>query len=362
MDEVDFTILAATSVFSDLIDKCPPAEACRDAFDRTAKATIKMANSTGGFGQTASFHSYQSRRQSRGAADGQRLDWGFSPNDVSPAMSTTSAGPGGGAHGNAQSASSSNYRHQTRQSGDPARQRQYQKQPQQQQQQQRYDQSTNDSYATTQMHSVGDSSRQPYRTTGGSGLSNNIKMETDGFSMMQSASNVPRSNASSYEVIGTPEGSAVDPSSILTSPTIGQQQQQQQGMSPMNSGSMQDTPTPTAPAYLNPMQQHQQQRQQVQPQQGGTVYSPNSQTFAELQGMEFLQDLNANSSEGAGPMVGSAGGLMGDQQMDFGLTFGWEGMHHDFNDGQQLDLFDGFFFGGQQGGNGGGPGGNPGGM
>ncbi len=49
-EEVDFTILAATSVFSNLIEKCPPAEACRDAFERTAKATIKMANSTGGFG------------------------------------------------------------------------------------------------------------------------------------------------------------------------------------------------------------------------------------------------------------------------------------------------------------------------
>ncbi|KAF4964871.1 hypothetical protein FSARC_7263 [Fusarium sarcochroum] len=50
MDEVDFTILAAKSVLTDMIDKCPPAETCRDAFDRTAKATIKMASSTGGFG------------------------------------------------------------------------------------------------------------------------------------------------------------------------------------------------------------------------------------------------------------------------------------------------------------------------
>ncbi|ROT40697.1 hypothetical protein SODALDRAFT_271383 [Sodiomyces alkalinus F11] len=50
MDEVDFTVLAAKSVFTDLIDKCPPAETCHDAFNRTAKATIKMANSTGGFG------------------------------------------------------------------------------------------------------------------------------------------------------------------------------------------------------------------------------------------------------------------------------------------------------------------------
>ena len=50
MDEVDFTILAAKSVFTDLIDRCPPAETCRDAFDRTAKATIKMVSSNGGFG------------------------------------------------------------------------------------------------------------------------------------------------------------------------------------------------------------------------------------------------------------------------------------------------------------------------
>lgn len=50
MDEVDFTVLAAKSVFTDMIDKCPPAETCRDAFDRTAKATIQMATSQGGFG------------------------------------------------------------------------------------------------------------------------------------------------------------------------------------------------------------------------------------------------------------------------------------------------------------------------
>ncbi|KKF94874.1 Positive regulator of purine utilization [Ceratocystis platani] len=50
MEEVDFTVLAAKSVFTDMIDKCPPAETCRDAFARTAKATIKMVNSQGGFG------------------------------------------------------------------------------------------------------------------------------------------------------------------------------------------------------------------------------------------------------------------------------------------------------------------------
>ncbi|KAK5660254.1 hypothetical protein OQA88_12793 [Cercophora sp. LCS_1] len=68
MDEVDFTVLAAISVFTDLMEKCPPAEACRDAFDRTVKATIKMANSTGGFGQTL---------KSRNSAP-HRVDWSSS--------------------------------------------------------------------------------------------------------------------------------------------------------------------------------------------------------------------------------------------------------------------------------------------
>lgn len=53
MDEVDFTILAATSVLGDLIEKCPPAEACRDAFDRMSKATVQMCMSTTGFGSGA---------------------------------------------------------------------------------------------------------------------------------------------------------------------------------------------------------------------------------------------------------------------------------------------------------------------
>ena len=53
---MDFTVLAATSVLSDLIEKCPPAEACRDAFDRMSKATIQMCLSTTGFGSQALAH------------------------------------------------------------------------------------------------------------------------------------------------------------------------------------------------------------------------------------------------------------------------------------------------------------------
>lgn len=48
---MDFTVLAATSVLEDLMEKCPPAEACRDAFERMSKATVQMSLSTTGFGQ-----------------------------------------------------------------------------------------------------------------------------------------------------------------------------------------------------------------------------------------------------------------------------------------------------------------------
>ncbi len=60
--------------------------------------------------------------------------------------------------------------------------------------------------------------------------------------------------------------------------------------------------------------------------------------------MQSLGNLNA----------GPGGGALADAPMDFGFGMGWEGVHHDFNDGQQVDIFDGFFFGGQQGGAGGG--------
>ncbi|PGH28119.1 hypothetical protein AJ80_00009 [Polytolypa hystricis UAMH7299] len=52
-DDVDTTILAGTSVLEDLMKKCPPAEACRDAFKRMSDETIKMCLSTTGFGSSA---------------------------------------------------------------------------------------------------------------------------------------------------------------------------------------------------------------------------------------------------------------------------------------------------------------------
>lgn len=54
--DVDYTVLAGTSVLTDLIEKCPPAEACRDAFDRMSRATINMCQATTGFGSQVKFN------------------------------------------------------------------------------------------------------------------------------------------------------------------------------------------------------------------------------------------------------------------------------------------------------------------
>ncbi|QKX61841.1 uncharacterized protein TRUGW13939_08997 [Talaromyces rugulosus] len=52
LDDVDFTVLAATSILSDLMEVCPPAETCRDAFERMSRATVRMGSSKGFASQT----------------------------------------------------------------------------------------------------------------------------------------------------------------------------------------------------------------------------------------------------------------------------------------------------------------------
>ncbi|PYH45700.1 uncharacterized protein BP01DRAFT_423122 [Aspergillus saccharolyticus JOP 1030-1] len=68
LDEVDFTVLAATSVLGDLMHKCPPAEACRDAFERMSKATVQMCLSTTGFGSQVDLARIQAEAAQRKAA------------------------------------------------------------------------------------------------------------------------------------------------------------------------------------------------------------------------------------------------------------------------------------------------------
>lgn len=49
LHDVEYTVHAAVSVLADLTEKCPPAEACKEAFERMSKATIRMSLSTTGF-------------------------------------------------------------------------------------------------------------------------------------------------------------------------------------------------------------------------------------------------------------------------------------------------------------------------
>ncbi|KAK4995424.1 hypothetical protein LTR66_004748 [Elasticomyces elasticus] len=93
LDDVDFTVLAATSVLGDLIDKCPPAEACRDAFDRMSKATISMCMSTTGFGNRQAFEtmsrSNTNESQSQYYSGNPQRPFIYTPRDQTPPSSAS---------------------------------------------------------------------------------------------------------------------------------------------------------------------------------------------------------------------------------------------------------------------------------
>ncbi|KAJ2896676.1 Positive regulator of purine utilization [Zalerion maritima] len=317
MDEVDFTVLAATSVLSDLIDKCPPAEACRDAFDRTAKATVKMANSNGGFGPGANNPGLRSKR-SRSKHDENKVDWSprseseLVPNKARRHMPRTSATINrvGGFHSEGSLT-------------DPMS-------------------GTAGSTPTAlpQLQTA-NAFRRPVVNN-----ANNIKSEADGFSLMRSVPSAPMSAASAgSDLTMTPP--AMD-ASLMASPTM------RNPTPPTGSIASPTTSlTPQASAQFTPMQTTPGPSSAAtsvanfgfMPPVPGTTASMAPPTtagpinFSDLQGMEFLQSLQGGVADV-------------DTEMDLGFGLGWEGMHHDFSDGQQVDLFDGFFFGGQQGGGG----------
>lgn len=96
LEEVDLTILAATSVLGDLIQKCPPAEACRDAFNRMSETTVRMCLSSSGFGSQgdvpgdATGSRAQSRNTSQGhipiASSNGQIHTGAEPNGLNTSL------------------------------------------------------------------------------------------------------------------------------------------------------------------------------------------------------------------------------------------------------------------------------------
>lgn len=256
MDEVDFTVLAAKSVFSDMIDKCPPAETCRDAFDRTAKATIKMASSSGGFG----VQPQQQRRQRR-----ETMTWTTAPDGSSMKPPTT------------------RHRHQQSEAA-----------PFQ------FDLSLSDSLSSPGLSATGDMAQHtpPVGKT--------KAYDTDTFMGGQGAAH---GGPSPSDGMSQDDGSSIDPS-LVPSPPMTRRSAHPGG------------------SFLG---------QQFGLQ--GSMDYPDAQT------MEFLHNLGATPN-------GDINGV--DQaHMDLGFGMNWDGMHNDYGEGQQINPFDTFFFGGQQGGGGG---------
>ncbi|KAK3379941.1 fungal-specific transcription factor domain-containing protein, partial [Lasiosphaeria ovina] len=345
MDEVDFTILAATSVFTDLMDKCPPAEACRDAFDRTVKATLKMVNAAGGFGQRQKQHGGVGERSSSRSSIDQRLDWG-------------PRGGGGVGGGDSSTPSLSGARsHHQQPRRHPRRSIEHISTQGPQFSDLSSDTYSNSASSASQLSAFQSSHfRQPIKTEQAAG---------DGFSLMRNLPAPPRSNASSSDMPLTPDAAAaaavaasIDPS-LMHSPTLMQHPTPPamggQVGSPLSVAGMPPPLVVGGPSSTSGGTFPQQPQQSLFDPVAGAV------SFDDLQGMDFLQGLGGAGSAGLdGDLaMADAGGI------DFGFGLGWEGLHHDFSDGgQQFDLFDGFFFGGQQGngglggGGGGGGGGN----
>ncbi|KAL2135974.1 hypothetical protein VTI74DRAFT_6023 [Chaetomium olivicolor] len=331
MDEVDFTVLAATSVFTDFIDKCPPAEACRDAFDRTVKATLKMVNASGGFGQQYHPGRNSAASSSRNSLDHNRVDWSTRSDSASI-------------------------------SGKSSHRRQHHHPPSTDQASTVISEAAYSNAAS--VLSAFQNGAQ-YRLPGAA----SVKSEPEAFSLMRNLPAPARSNASSATDMTnnpvTPDATVTLDQQMMPSPTALQQQRPAPATaqlgSPMTEMAPRPLATPATPTsgFLSPDQQ-QPATQPAQQQQ----FSPGTMSLSELQGMEFLQSLNANNSNNGTNATGASGtGMDGidfsglaDTQMDLGFGLGWEGLHHDFSDGQQLDLFDGFFFGGGAQGQGGGGG------
>ena len=340
MDEVDFTVLAATSVFTDFIDKCPPAEACRDAFDRTVKATLKMVNASGGFGQQyRSGHGNTASSGSQHTFENAHQEW-HSKADNASFASSKSSHPSNKRprphHSSVDQASSI--------TGSDA-----------------YSSVSSSCFILQFPSKLGAGS---YLSAGPPAGPSAIKPEPEAYhsSAIRNFPRPPHSTASSTDNPTTPETS-IEQSPMITSlsvATVTGIQQPQAINSPMTGGA-----APTNNDFHSPRLSHQQppMQQQFSPAPAGTP-TDSTMSLSELQGLKFLQSLNnagnansgANSSSSANNNNGlSPGGLMdgidfigltAEAQMDLGFGLAWEGMHHDYSEGQSLDLFDGFFFGG----------------
>ncbi|KAL2411309.1 Positive regulator of purine utilization [Exophiala dermatitidis] len=373
LDDFDFTVLAATSVLGDLMEKCPPAEACRDAFERMSKATVQMCMTTPGFGlsmdrEESSYtrppgQSNHSQQQSSGGGNGNRN----TTNVVDPMQSDVSQPLTAKAQFRARhmpvkkrpppkfdmdlrdlfpddldsSARPSQSIPQPFQAAPRSRRQQQQqpllphKVPQGQQQR----------TSPPQRHMMSSTSSINPQFINSSGIGSTLgppPLPPQGGAFGPGFSLAPSGSATSNSVLATT--TANDSDHLASQQTQPQPQQPQQ-------------PQPRSPLL------HSEQEQPLYMQK---TYNQDFISSSAPPGMDFINDLVSGGDDG--PVVDrdrdapfdidlDAGGL------DLGFGFGMGGLgldfQHDWSDGQQYDLFDGFFFGGNGNGNGGGGGGNP---
>lgn len=293
MDEVDFTILAATSVLGDLVEKCPPAEACRDAFDRMSKATVQMCMSTTGFSSSAS--GLTSRPHRILAPD---TDYHPAP-PSNPKFATSNARNQKHHHEHPHASASASASRLPKP---------------------HFDMALNDLYAQSPV---------PPNAQ----LSNGTRAAA--------AANVKTEFAN--DAFGIPRSQMHSPSDYAISPTTTRDALAAAAAASASEG-------PIDPALLPSAQQQQQGAGQ---QMGylsdaglgaaavaNGMYVPGygDMEFG-LDGMEFLSEAG-----GGGAYRGEGGGNVGGLELGFG--WGAEGEGHDFSEGgNQLDFFDGFYFG-----------------
>ncbi|KAI9764923.1 MAG: Fungal specific transcription factor [Geoglossum simile] len=266
LDDMDFTVLAATSVLNDLVDKCPPAEACRDAFERMSRATVQMCLATTGFSSQASGLSSEPVAPSRTyhPSDGSASD-----QEVESILSSD--------------APSWRNLAQDRFTANPIAQRsQGPRRPAP-----KFDMNFGDLFSE-EVDGNARSSRQNYRSRPTAGSS---KIE-----QQHPPHQTPRGLSQQDFSL---EASNIDPNL---------QPQQHQRQTEHAKGGFKTQPQPSYPSSSS---------------------NTNTNAFP-----EFFDDVNfALDNNGAG----NSGIDLG-----FGLTFD---IDHDFSDGSQFDLFDGFFFG-----------------
>ncbi|KAF1911377.1 fungal-specific transcription factor domain-containing protein [Ampelomyces quisqualis] len=293
LDDVDFTVLAATSVLGDLIDNCPPAEACRDAFDRMSKATIQMCMTTTGFGPQA-LRAHTQTRQNHAQASSD-----------SPTTTYTSASDADGRSDTEMQGYSSGH-------------------------------ASNNNYFAQQQ-----SRRSVLR------FDMNLKNlfsedETDKRSFSRVSNQVNAMRPPPPPIKAEPQPYNVQPftADLKISPQLRTHQQQSFFASP-NFTSNNPTLSPAIPqSPPNPMPSPYQVPNQLP--YNAFAQSINS-TYPDIGGFSDLDFLDSSPVQGSAGQADTNSGGMQDVGIGFGMGFG-DGTH-DWSDGNGFDLFDGFFFG-----------------